>query len=339
MISTEQAEQMVTEKMEREAKAAQPEPSDKPEIEQPTPEPEKKPEPEPEPEKKDEPKAEKPEAKPEENQQPEPEKKDEPKDKPEKDKDRSDKKLPPSKRYSHDERVAHAFSIEKQKREKLKGRVKELEAELAKYKGLKPEDFGNNIEDYTNYRLDEQKKLDEVENARKEIERSEAQEMELETERRVNLSFPDETERNDYNELIRTCGPEFYAALKKNDKEGVVLDYLNHVEQYPIVLRELMTNMESLRRVFRSKDPYIRRLDLHQFATELLEGKRAPQPAAAPAPAAPEQKPSGHPEQTNQPALKPLPVIGKQVTATAKPSEPVHDRAYWNDYLRKHPHG
>lgn len=328
MITSEQASKMVEEKMARESAPAQPEPEVKPEPDTSTPEPKEEPKPDTaaaEPEKKEpeadkagvEQKDDKPEVKPEEDE-----------------KKPSDDKPKPKKKYTHEERVAHAFSIEKQKRKeqhaKDRARIKELEEKLKKYEGLSLKDFQDNVENYTNYRLEERDMQNEVKATKERVEREEAEEMARETERRVNLSFESEEERDDYNELLRTNGPKFYEALQKADPNGVVLDYLNSVEKYPIVLRKLMTDMDSLRYVFRDKDPVILRYNLHQFTKELLEGKK------------PEEKPKdGQPETTPPPEPKKpaMPIIGKQVTANGKPTEPVHDRAYWNEYLRKHPHG
>lgn len=315
-ISTEQAIKMIDEKMAREAENSKPEEQTTEVKDTSTPEPEKTAEPEPE----QQPKDETSEKKPAEEHPGE-----QPKDKPEEDDKKSDKKLPPSKKYTREQRQAHSFAIEKRKRKDAQARVKELEEELSKYKGLKPEDFGNDMEAYTTYRIDEQHKLDEVERTKSYIRQSEESEMEAETERKIQMCFPDEAEREEYRELIAARGEEFVNALNKHDPNGMVLDYLKGVEEFPIVLRELMTNPKSLGHVFRDKDPYELRHNLHVFTKELLSGNK---PVEA------------EPEQTKQPSeLKPLPVIGKQVTATAKPSEPVHDRQYWNDYLRKHPNG
>lgn len=319
-ISTEQAIKMIDEKMAREAENSKPEEQTTDVKDTSTPEPEKPTEPEPEQQPKDDtPKDETPEEKPAEEKPEE-----QPKDKPEEDDKKSDKKLPPSKKYTKKQRTAHSFAIEKHKRKAVEARVKELEAELSKFKGLKPEDFGNDVEAYTTYRLDEQHKLDEVERMKRYIRQSEESEREAETERKIHMCFPDEVEREEYRELIAARGEEFVKALEKHDPEGMVLNYLKGVEEFPIVLRELMTNPRSLGYVFRDKDPYELRHNLHVFTKELLSGKK---PVEA------------EPEQTKPSELKPLPVIGKQVTATAKPSEPVHDRNYWNDYLRKHPNG
>lgn len=320
MMSTEEAEAMVAKKLEREAEPAQPEtpkeseaePSkpessaDEPKVES---EPEKREAEEPKQTEKEEPKAE------------------ESKDKPEENKDNR----PPKQKYSHEERIAHQFAKEKQKRkeqrEKYQARIKELEAEIEKYKGLKLEDFGEHgTGDYLEYKLKERDMQNEVKNTKERIEREEAEEAEREIERRVNLSFPTAEERDEYNDLLAENGQQFFEALQQADPKGVVLEYLNGVEKYPVVLKKLMTDMEALQYVFRDKDPYELRHNLHQFTKELLEGK---------------PKPKEEPVITKQPEpVKPaIPVIGKQVTAQGAPSEPVHDRAYWNEYLRKHPMG
>lgn len=332
-ISSEQAMKMVDEKMAREAQPAQPEPNEKPETEQPAPEPKAE---EPKAEDKKEPEEKPEEVPPEDKKEPEA-KADEQKpedQKPEEDEKKASDRKPPKQKYSHAERVAHAFSIEKQKRKeqhaKDQARIKELEEKLKKYEGLKLDDFEGNVENFTNWKLEERDLQNEVKTTKERIEREEAEMMARETERRVNLSFESDEERDDYNELIRNNGPQFYEALQKHDPKGVVLDYLNSVEKYPIVLRELMTNMDSLRYVFRDKDPVMLRINLAAFTKELLDGK---------APEA-KQETEKQPEQTKPQEHKTaIPVTGRQVTASAKPSEPVHDRAYWNQYLREHPNG
>lgn len=323
-ISTADAEQMVADKMAREStEPAQPEENVEPKVEEqptPDPKPEEPKEPEPEPEKKQE----------EVPQQTEPEKeapKETPKDNPE-DTDKSDKK-PPKKKYTAEERTAHKFAQLKQKhkeqREKDQARIKELEDKLKKYEGLKLEDFGEQgTQSYVDWKLEERDMQNEVKAAKERIERMEAEDLERETERRINLSFDTEEEKAEYEDLVRDHGKDFIEALKKHDPENVVLNYLNNVEQYPKVLKVLMEDMDALRHVFRDKDPYELRHNLHEFTKELLSGnyhKEAP-------------------VVEKQIETKPvMPVIGKQVTTPSAPTEPVHDRAYWNNYLKTHPRG
>lgn len=327
-ITSEQAEKMVEEKMARDAaRNAQPEQQNEPDPKPDTPDPETT---KPEPEKKpDEPEKGKPEETPE--------KKDEGTDKPEENPekkgtdDKPKEKLPPKQRYSHEERIAHKFAKEKQKRkeitDKLNAKIKDLEAKLARTEGLKLEDFDNNTENYVNFRLKERDMQNEVKMAKERIEQEEAEMARQETERRIELSFPDEGEREAYNDLIAKNGPAFYEALQTYDKESVVLNYLNGLDKYPVVLQKLMTDNDALRKVFQNRDPDEMRYQLRQLTTELLSPKKAAPPA------------TDNKQPTPAPAKPALPIVGKQVTANGKPSEPVHDRAYWNNYLREHPIG
>lgn len=341
-ISTEMAMKMVKEKMEAESAPAQPEEA-KPETPTTT-EPDPKPEEEkPEDKPAEQPTEEKPEEKPEEKQEPEStEQKDDkpvegtPEDKPAEEQ-KPEKKLPPKQRYTKEERMQHAFARQKERLKRSEAERKELEAKnaelqkkLDKYSGLTLEDFENKTEPYVNYKLEEQRMQQELANNKKAIEESEKQAMEAELERRMDLSFDTEDEKEEYRYLLDKNGPDFFKALNENDPNGVVVDYLNSVDRFPLVLKELMTNMDSLRKVFASKDPTMLRINLDKFTREFLAGKTQP---------VTEQTNTARQPQPPQPAKKELPVIGKQVTAGGKPSEPVHDREYWNNYLRNHPHG
>lgn len=331
MISTEEAEAMVDKKLKASTEPAQqeePKEEVKPSETESKAGSEEPKEAEPKTQEAEEPKG-------EEAKEPE-EQAEEPKDKPEK--DETEDKRPPKQRYSHEERIAHQFAKEKQKRkeqrEKYQKRIKELEDEIEKYKGLKLEDFGDNgTEKYLDYRLHERDLQNEVKNTRERMELEDAEDLRRETERRVNLSFDTVEERDEYNDLIATEGQKFLDALNEADPKGVVLDYLNGCEKYPLVLKKLMTDMNALAYVFRDKDPYELRHNLHQFTKELLDGKALPKEE-------PKQVSKALPVETKPEPVKPaIPVIGKQVTAQGTPSEPVHDRAYWNAYLKAHPMG
>ena len=135
-------------------------------------------------------------------------------------------------------------------------------------------------------------------------------------------------ELEDYRNLVTSKGPAFAAALKEHDTNDVVLNYLDTLQEYPIVLKELMTNMDTLRRLFRSKDPDTLKHNIEKISGEILDKAHTkPQSVEVPQPAAVEPK-------------KALPVIGKQITNQTTTVEPtVKDRQYWNNYLRNHPHG
>ena len=211
-----------------------------------------------------------------------------------------------------------------------------LNKELDKYKGLKLEDFENNMEAYADWKAKEASMQNEVKFRKEMMEREQREAAELETARREELSFEDEDEREEYREMLRVNGPNFYDALQKADADlmhpngkgeiaKAVLGYLSNVDKYPVVLKQLMDlKTGALRKVFSgSKDPEIIRTNLHQLTMELLsEQKKTSENSVA------QKQPQG--------STKPLPVIGKQVSANSKPSEPVHDRAYWTNYAKTH---
>lgn len=243
-----------------------------------------------------------------------------------------DGKQPPSVKYSKEERTAHAFAREKQKRkqqrEKYEAEIADLKAKLEKYKGLKLEDFNGNTDDFVNFKLEEQKWNDRLKQASDAIQDSEAEELKAETDRRISLSFDTEQEREEYNELVQSKWGPFKAALDKFDPNNVVINYLSDLERYPLVLKRLMTDMDALRRVFADKSPVMIKDNLHTLAKEILGESSAKT----------ESKPNNTPPATPTPKAA-IPITGRQVSASGAGGEPVHDRAYWNNYLKQHPRG
>lgn len=258
--------------------------------------------------------------------------------------DKKDKDVPPRQKYTREERIAHKFAKQNEKlRErsetirKQQETIENLNKELEKYKGLKLEDFDNDVGAYADWKAKEASMQNEVKFRSEMMENAQREAAEIETARREELSFEDEDERYEYREMLRTNGPQFYDALQKADADYLhpngkgeiaktVLNYLSTVDRYPVVLRELMDlKTGALRRVFNgSKDPEIIKNNLHQLTQELLsEQKTVPQ-----AKSVAQEKPV---------TAKPIPVIGKQVVANSKPTAPVHDRAYWTNYAKMHP--
>ena len=220
------------------------------------------------------------------------------------------------KERTHQEERDYAFIREKNKRkaqrERYEAEIKSLKEELEKYKGLKLEDFKGNQQEYIDYRIDQQKQEQKLADQERYLDELNAADMEAENDRRVNLSFADERERQEYVNLLEKNGREFLSALKQFDPENVVMTYLNDLEQYPRVLKVLMTDKEALRSVFAKRDPTFRKLALDHLATKILAPKTE---------------------------KKKLPVIGRQTSSSPVAENKVHDMAYWNEYLRNHPKG
>lgn len=295
-----------------------------------------------EPVKTDEPKVEEKKEDEKPSEQPKEEVKSNENDKTEKSEQKQDK-TPPKHKYTHEERVAHKFAKQNEKlRErgetikKQQETIDSLNKELEKYKGLRLEDFENNMEAYADWKAKEASMQNEVKFRTEMMEREQREAAELETARREELSFEDEDEREEYRDMLRKNGPQFYDALQKADADYLnpngrgeiakaVLGYLSGVDKYPVVLKQLMDlNTGALKRVFSgSKDPEIIRGNLHQLTQEILSGQKKTSEQTTVA--------QNHPN-----PVKPIPVIGKQVTANSKPSEPVHDRVFWTNYARNH---
>lgn len=230
--------------------------------------------------------------------------------------EKADKQIEAKKERTHKEERDYAFIREKNKRkaqrEHYEAEIKSLKEELEKYKGLKLEDFKGDQQQYIDYRFEQQNQERKLADQQRYLDELDVADMEAENDRRVNLSFADEKERNEYKNLLEKNGREFLSALQQFDKENVVITYLNDLEQYPKVLKVLMTDKEALKSVFAKRDPMFRKLALDRLTTRVLAPKKE---------------------------KKQLPIIGRQTSSNPVAESKVHDAAYWNEYLRNHPRG
>lgn len=243
------------------------------------------------------------------------------------------KETEPKSKFPELSKRDYAFIREKQKRKDMKAkyeaRIKELEEELTKKQGLKQEYFTNpdgspNSDAYLNWKFKERDMQDEIQRIRQ-MNAQEQYQYELEKDRILTeRCFPNEQELKEYNDMISRNGKAFAEAVKEKDPNGVVFGYLETLNEYPIVLKELMDlnkNPRLLQRVFRSTDPDSLKRNIAIVADEILENHYKPQvnPTIV---------------QESKPAL---PVIGKQITNSTTTVEPViKDRNYWNNYLKNH---
>lgn len=230
--------------------------------------------------------------------------------------------------------IDYAFAKQKAKSKELKKKVKELEEELKKYRDLKPEHFKKedgspDVQGYMDYRINQESVKRQIENLNAEDAAIEEQ-AEIERDRFITEhSFHTEEEKNEYVELVRNNLPQFVENLKQADPQGVILNYLGSLNQYPVVLKTLLTDMNKLSWLFRTHDPQALRSRIERLSDDLLDEynskKAEPQPAqttvqnVAPVPP------------------KSIPVTGRQVTSSTGSSNPVvKDRNWWNEYLRTH---
>lgn len=222
---------------------------------------------------------------------------------------------------------------EKQTREenrKYQERIKELEAQLERGKDLKAEHFLDkdgkpDPTSYVNWKFKERDMQDEIKELQRQAYESQLQ-ADIEEDRiRVENCFQDEKEREDYNNLIARNGQAFYNAVSDADPQGVVFKYLSTMPEYPVVLRELMTDSKLLGYAFRSTDPDTLKKNIANIADQILDRRHKPI-------STPKEEPKVEPK-------KELPVIGKQINSTPGTGNVPHDRNYWNRYLREHPRG
>lgn len=236
------------------------------------------------------------------------------------------------KKYSDKERRDYAFIREKNKRklqkEKYESRIKELEDALSKYKNLKASHFkdadGNSDTDaYINWKLQERDMMAEAEELKR-INQQEQLNYDIEQDRIITERCFKGDELSEYNELLRTKGQAFGEAISDKDNNNVVFGYLETLNEYPVVLRELMTNpYQWLPRVFRSTDPISLKRNIAKVADEILDNYHSNKTVA--------QQPVDKP--------KALPITGKQVAGVNTSSQVTKGPAYWNNYLRQHPRG
>lgn len=230
----------------------------------------------------------------------------------------------------------------KEQHERDLARIKELEEELAKGKGLKAEHFIDkdgkpDPNSYVDWKFKERSMQDEIkELQRADFERQRQEDIE-EDRRRVENCYQDPEERKEYEDLIQRNGKAFYDAVSEVDPNGVVFKYLSTMPEYPIVLKELMTDNKLLGYTFRSTDPDALKHNIISVADKILD-RHHNQISTPKIKAAETPKSEVVPPVTA--VKKELPVIGKQINNTQGSTGPaVKDRNYWNNYLRNHPRG
>lgn len=176
----------------------------------------------------------------------------------------------PGKKYSKQEQIDYSFqklkTREESKRRKLEARIKELEEALNK-KDNAPS-FDKDKEEYIKYSVEQYGKEAEKKRLEQEYIDSKRYEAEELNRKRIEACFTDETEREKYNKLVKTNGPEFVKLLDREDPESVILGYLDDSDISPILVRILMTNKEYRNEVLSKTSPYGK-----QRAMENLEAK------------------------------------------------------------------
>ena len=252
---------------------------------------------------------------------------------------------------SHEEKRDYAFIKTKNKNKELKKqvaerdkRIKELEDTLKKYEPLTSNDFKNadgsvNIDGYTNWKLKER----DIQHEIKDLQAQNSQDQlayDLEQDRILTERCFQGKDLEDYNKLIQSNGQVFAQVCHEHELESLpekdknanpMFTTLDTFAEYPIVLRELMTNPHRwLNTIYRSNDVNAIKYNTARVANEILDmyhkGTLNPKKE--------EVKP-----EVKEETKKAIPVIGKQITNNNTSIPVVKDSNYWNNYLRLKPKG
>lgn len=238
------------------------------------------------------------------------------------------------KNLTHKDKRDYAFIRTSQQLKEYKKQVKELTEALEKYKGLESKDFkdkdGNtNYDAYTNWKLQERDMVNEVQRLQQEQLNVELEQDRIATER----CFQGQ-ELEDYNRLIQNNGKVFADVIHSYDKNNAIFKYLDTVDDYPIVMRELMTNHNKwLPQIFRP-NKYSHAVITNHNILERNTAKVVEQILDEYYASKNNQSKSVEPKSKTA-----IPVIGKQITNNNVSESSVHDSNYWNNHLREHPKG
>lgn len=180
----------------------------------------------------------------------------------------------PKKEYTKQEKIDYAFQKEKAKRKKLEARIKELEEENKKYKGLKLEDFKNSQEEYINYLVEQKSRENEKKRLENEYAISKNYEAEQINKARIAKCFPDEAEQEKYNNLVKYNGADFVKILDEADPEQVVLGFLDDSDVSPLLIRIMMTNKEYRDEILSKSSPYAKQRAMERLEEKVLWAKK-----------------------------------------------------------------
>lgn len=204
-----------------------------------------------------------------------------------------DKKV---KTYSPIEKQRHAFAKEKDRRREVQAKlddklkeIEELKAKLKKYEGLSLENFNGDNEAYTDYKIDQRLGNEQVSRMQKEYD-SEAMAIQQEeaaqiAEYRLQTNFPEEVERNNYQNLIMRAendyasmhpeiGYERFSDFLLSEKDRTLISYLQDSDNSPKLIRHFIHKPEVALKIMQMKNPYNKIVELKQLENRMLQYER-----------------------------------------------------------------
>lgn len=237
-------------------------------------------------------------------------------------KDPKDKKKP-TKREERDYAFLRLKNKTKAQIAERDKRIAELEAELKKRDGLEEKHFlkQDGTLDSASFVKSEFEKRDmknELDQIKKMNESDQKRLIEEEDEIITQRCFGEGEEYNSYRNLLAKNGTIFETELDKADPEHVIKNYLGTLNEYPVVIRRLMTDLPLLSRLFRSKDPDALKYNIRVISDEILDEfhkARSQSPTSVK-----EEKETKVEETTGQTVdqtEQKIPVIGRQIKSNS----------------------
>lgn len=243
------------------------------------------------------------------------------------------------KKPTAEERWAKSFRKEKDKRKRqnqqFQAEIARLKRENAELKGKLGSDDFKADKDSISALVKMQTNENEISRLQTEQANNQMADDMAENERRVNLCFPDETDRKIYAQLLQNSGTAFVEKLDAADPEGVILGCLDDCEISPIVLRVLMTRPAFLNDILSKKTRHGKEVAFDalvnqcKVADKIIRSKQKKTPTAGN-----EQKAGA------RAGLQTIKPTGRQAKGESGGSgKVVKNDAYWNQYLSEHPRG
>ena len=212
---------------------------------------------------------------------------------------------------ANSDKASYAFAREKSKRKELKKhyelQIADLKKQLTERLAAKP--GTDDVSALVDYKLESARLKDSIETVESNMRDLYADDVQMENDRRIANAWSSEADREQYRTLLESNGKMFLEALNKYDPDNVVLDYLDGQQDYPLLLKELMTNVGSLKSVFSHRDTMGRLMALDSLNRKLHSTK----PTIA--------------------------KIGRLVrnSETGSNTTTKKNNEYWNNWLKNHP--
>lgn len=257
-------------------------------------------------------------------------------------KDEVENKGKSSKKYTPEQKQRHAFqkmkSKLKDKDEIIAAKESELEklkAEVEKYKALTKKDFGDNEELFTDYKIDQRFKEEKVNRLQKEIEderlAADREEQAQIAQYRLETCFPDEGDRDKYQQLVYNAETNFaamhpeigyqrFSQFLESEKDRTVIGYIQDSDNAPKLIRHFIYKPEVALRIMQMRNPINKVVELKQLENRMLQFERAQAAKAQ--------------EVAAQPAVqekKELPNTGKVVSNNTNEQTSVWDKKEWSE--------